>query len=368
MADGFNSISSQERALSVLSAYLRAGTVPHALLFSGIEGVGKKTAALYLALACNCTQSPADVDNVTEKPPQTIVKPCDQCKACRKIRSDSHPDVITVKPQGVVIKIEQIRSLCHTLALKPYEARCRVVIICDADAMNASSSNALLKVLEEPPQQTILVLVSTRPEDLLPTVVSRCQRIRFDTLSESQLARMLSENGSVSVDQAAALAALAGGSASRARQMLESRWPLFRNWILGEIDSVFDRQSIRALAFAEKLALMARDQKDPNASEKRRYLPLELPIVPEALAIVQAWYRDLLVAGRDPDKIINKDFQHDICAAAGRHPAAAHMAALEEVCRVQRLARAHPGVNIRLLIEAMVTRLMQIAASCDRIS
>ncbi|UCE54026.1 MAG: hypothetical protein JSV31_00865, partial [Desulfobacterales bacterium] len=162
---GFTSIVDQERPIRILTALLYHGTLPHALLFTGIEGVGKREVAIALALACNCLKKNSGYTPEINKTrviigqrihdPYSSVGPCGSCKSCRKIESGNHPDIIQVKPRGPFIKIAQVRALCDTLAMKPYEASTRVVIIHDAQSMNPAASNALLKILEEPPERTI---------------------------------------------------------------------------------------------------------------------------------------------------------------------------------------------------------------------
>jgi len=141
---GFESILDQKQPIHILTTFLHKRAIPHALLFTGIEGVGKRTTAMVFAMACNC------IGNITGKkelstdiPAQQ--SPCGLCNTCRRIESNNHPDVLLIKPIRAVIRIAQIRSLCQTLALKPYEARTRVVIISDAQTMNPEAGNALLK-------------------------------------------------------------------------------------------------------------------------------------------------------------------------------------------------------------------------------
>ncbi|MBW2248732.1 MAG: hypothetical protein JRF62_16445, partial [Deltaproteobacteria bacterium] len=159
----------QEQPIRLLTTLLQNGTIPHALLFIGIEGVGKRTAAMALAMACNCKAIKPEHfsermkirsdGNIPSDQIKTI-SPCGRCNSCRKIESGNHPDIIVLNPSGPFIRIGQIRELCGTLAMKPYEARLRVVIISDAQTMNLSAGNALLKLLEEPPDRTILILTA----------------------------------------------------------------------------------------------------------------------------------------------------------------------------------------------------------------
>lgn len=183
---GFASIQDQEQPIRILSAFLHTGKMPHAMLFTGVDGIGKRSAATAFAMVCNCS---GDKVSIAAEAPGAAGMPgdavnvaasCGRCRSCRKIQVDSHPDIIRMEPAGQYIRIAQIRELLGTLAMKPYEAKLRVVIISDAHAMNPEAGNALLKILEEPPESTILILTASGTADLLPTIVSRCQQIRFN--------------------------------------------------------------------------------------------------------------------------------------------------------------------------------------------
>jgi DNA polymerase-3 subunit delta' len=229
---GFESIIEQDLPVRLLNTFLQNGTIPHALLFTGIEGVGKESTALAFAMACNC----AGEDSKPTRPESDI--PCGNCKSCRKIEAGNHPDIIRVKPSGPFIKINQVRSLCQTLAMKPYEARRRVVIITEAQAMNPAAGNALLKMLEEPPLRTILILVATHTSDLLPTIVSRCQQIRFKPISNQHLESVLVERHGLDPGDAIIITTMAGGSLSRALHMHRTHWVNRRNWLIKEMDAL----------------------------------------------------------------------------------------------------------------------------------
>ena len=159
-----------------LRTRLREGRFPHGLLFAGPEGVGKRTCALMLAKALNCQET--DADNF-----------CDNCAQCKKIDSGVHADVVLVQPEeaGAQIKIAQVRELLHTLGFRPLEGTHKVYIIDPADALNDAASNALLKGLEEPPEDTSLILISSNPQALLVTVRSRCQAYAFAPLTLQDL-------------------------------------------------------------------------------------------------------------------------------------------------------------------------------------
>jgi len=154
-----------------LRTYCSSGRRPHALLFEGQFGVGKTRAAVEFFKALNCLESTGD--------------PCDVCRSCIKADSNAHPDLIKISPVSQWIQIQDVRDVLSEIGLRPYEARHRVVIIEPAEQLNKPSANALLKTLEEPPEGSIIVLVSHKPGLILPTIVSRCQIIRFSPLNAS---------------------------------------------------------------------------------------------------------------------------------------------------------------------------------------
>jgi DNA polymerase-3 subunit delta' len=284
---GFDAIIDQERPIRILTSLLTTRSIPHGILFTGIEGVGKRTAATAFAMACNCTGSSDGEPGAT----------CGNCTACRKIATDRHPDVLRVSPSGLQIKIEQVRSLCQVLAMKPYEARFRVAIIADAHRMNPAAGNALLKMLEEPPDRTVLILTAPQTADLLPTIVSRCQHIRFKPIARHHLAAMLATAYGFSPADAQLTAALANGSVTRALAMQRSGWIQRRNWILSQL-AERDRLSVTSLlALAEKTSQVKED-------------------IPEMLDLMATWVRDVAVARYCPDRIIHQDLKRSILAAS----------------------------------------------------
>jgi DNA polymerase-3 subunit delta' len=176
-----------QRAIGVIERAV-AGSPQHAYLFAGPERVGKATLALRLAQALNCAAEGA--------------RPCGGCSLCRRIASGAHADVftVTVEPtsegsQSTAVSVDQMREVERTVALAPYEGRSRVVIIDPADGMTASAQNAFLKTLEEPPPHVVFVMVSAQPEKLLPTVLSRCQRIDFRLVPAEAIEKALLDRG-----------------------------------------------------------------------------------------------------------------------------------------------------------------------------
>ncbi len=221
-------IAGQQRAIDFLRRVLKKETVPHAFLFSGMQGSGKLASALELARALNCL-SPHDHDS------------CGVCGACRKLREGLHPDVVHIKSDGTSIKLDQIRELVKRFRFRPFEGKYRIVIIHDAQRMLEVAQNALLKILEEPPQANLFILLAPESQMLLSTIVSRCCQVRFQPLDESHVADILVREDGLSPESAASVARLAEGSIEKARwfcgQNPEEGWKrvIDRMESLGEI-------------------------------------------------------------------------------------------------------------------------------------
>jgi DNA polymerase III subunit delta' len=205
----FSSVFGHRRLLALLSRAIARDTLPPALLLAGPSGVGKRRTAMAIARSINCLEPRATSELERDA--------CGKCASCRRIERGVHPDVIVIEPgENGSIKIEAIRDVVDRAGYRPFEARRRVVIIDDADALVPAAQNALLKTLEEMPAASIFVLVSSIPDSLLPTVRSRCPRLRFGPLSAAEVAQALVRDHKYSETDARAAAADADGSVGRA--------------------------------------------------------------------------------------------------------------------------------------------------------
>jgi DNA polymerase-3 subunit delta' len=205
----FVDVAGHRRIVSLLSKALARETLPPALLFAGPAGIGKRRVALAMAQAVNCPKPRSTPDLERDA--------CGACAACARIARGVHPDVIVVEPGELgSIKIEQVRDVIGRAAYRPFEGRRRVVIVDDAEALVPQAQNALLKTLEEPPSATVFVLVSSMADSLLPTVLSRCPRLRFVPLDAIDVAAVLTRDHEYSEADARAAAADAEGSIGRA--------------------------------------------------------------------------------------------------------------------------------------------------------
>ena len=207
----FRHLAGHRVLLDLVARAAARGSLPPSLIFAGPDGVGKRLAALSLAQLFNCTSVSGEADG--ELAPDA----CGNCSACRRIARGVHADVLVVEPGDTgSIKVDQVRAAIERTAYRPFEGRRRVVIVDDADAMEAPPQNALLKTLEEPPAASTFVLVTSRPDVLLPTVRSRCQRIRFGPISPAEMASVLMRDHGFEEREAHAAATAAEGSIGRA--------------------------------------------------------------------------------------------------------------------------------------------------------
>lgn len=197
-------MAGHEHLRALLSRAARRGTLPPSLIFAGPDGVGKHVAAVALAQFVNCLAPVGD-------------DACGGCAACSRIARRVHADVLFIEPgETGSIKIEEIRDAVERAAYRPFEGRRRVVIIDDAEQIVPAAQDSLLKTLEEPPNATTFVLVTGNPELLLPTIRSRCQRLRFGRLSPGEVAEVLLLRHGYAEADARAAASLSDGSIGRA--------------------------------------------------------------------------------------------------------------------------------------------------------
>jgi DNA polymerase-3 subunit delta' len=202
----FRDVVGHRRLVDLLSRAVARDSLPPSLVLAGPSGVGKRRLAIAVAQALNCVspRSGKDVDS------------CGTCQACTRIARGVHPDVLVVEPgENGSIKVDQVRDIVDRSNYRPFDGKRRVVIIDDADALVPAAQNALLKTLEEPPSSSIFMLVTSRPDLLLLTVLSRCPRLRFRALDDSDVVAVLKGMGK-SETEARAAAVSADGSISRA--------------------------------------------------------------------------------------------------------------------------------------------------------
>ncbi len=318
----FDRIIGHARQKEFLRRTLSHNKLAHAYLFEGPQGVGKRLTALALAGAVFCTEGTG----------------CGECVSCRKIEHNNHPDILSVEPDGNNIKIEQIRTLQKALSFKPVEASRRICLIDQADKMNLAAANSLLKTLEEPTAETLIILISARPEALLSTVLSRCQRLPFARLPQSCIESTLIQQRGFDQKEAHIIAALADGSF----KMALDRDPAFylerRIEILKRVSALSPGSIVPLMELAKELA-----------SDKET--------IPDTLELLQAFYRDLLLYShnRPVKSLINIDLLEKIRRIAAQENTTSILNKLTAVNECQR--NHERNVNPQLNMEVLLLRL-----------
>lgn len=223
----FADILGNERQKKILKKALQKEKIPNSMLFSGLEGVGKKSMALVLAKAVNCEKKKDDA--------------CEVCSSCKAISRAHFPDVMEIAPDRNVIKIDQMRVLKRTAYLRPMIGKKRVFIVTEAEKMNEEAANSLLKILEEPPLFSYIILVTSNPEMIKLTIKSRCQGLSFQPISREDIEKVLLEKG-YEKGRAKIISLLVGGNLKKALNLeweeiqakRERAWELFLSFLRQE--------------------------------------------------------------------------------------------------------------------------------------
>ncbi|MBW6521727.1 MAG: DNA polymerase III subunit delta' [Desulfoarculaceae bacterium] len=281
----FSSLIGQEKAKNLLGRALTSGNLAHAYLFRGPDGVGKQLFARSLAAAVNCRQRQGmdgcgHASSIHGARDTGASLPCGHCPSCRKYGSGNHPDFLVISPEKGTIKIDRIREMVQTLSYPPYESGVRVVLLEDIHTMRSEAANSLLKTLEEPPENNLLILTAAAARDVLPTISSRCQVIPFFSLGQEETVQvLLREKPELEPEDARMLARLSEGSPGQALLFYRSEMvALWRQLVALVSDPEKDgsRDVSLLLQAAERMAALKED-----------LLPL--------FGLLRIWLRDMLV-------------------------------------------------------------------------
>jgi DNA polymerase-3 subunit delta' len=236
-------IIGHRRLTALIARAIERESLPPTLLFAGPSGVGKWALARATAQAVNCLHpsthsSPATQDSsslrAASPEPPLAVDACGKCRSCDRIARGVHIDVIMLEPDDrASIKIEPVRTALSQTGFRPFEGKRRVVLIRDADTLETAAQNALLKSLEEPPPGTMFILTTAVPGVLLPTVRSRCMRMRLGRLTSNEVAAALTRDHGYTDVEAAEAAPLADGSLGQALALIDNDLSMFRGLAIG---------------------------------------------------------------------------------------------------------------------------------------
>lgn len=308
----FQAIKGQDKPIQILKGHLGLSRLSGSYLFVGEEGIGKKLVARTLAKALNCPEAGPDS--------------CDECATCLKIEKNRHPDVHLLETGASdSIKIEYIRQLQKEINLKAYEGRKKVFIIDDAHNLTADAQNALLKVLEEPPAESLIILVSAKPALLFKTITSRCKVVRFYPLPRNTLEEILRKDFLLGIDLAHFLAYFCEGRLGRALKLKDAD-------ILAEKNRVIDG-----------LALARKSGQEGLPADSRNNLRVYLNIL-------ATWFRDIYFVkmGMPYSELINLDRKDELLKVTADYS----LFDLEEIFKAlsSSLLFLEQNINAKLLL------------------
>jgi DNA polymerase III subunit delta' len=323
MTNNWNLIG-HEWAVDMLKKHVVNGTARHAYLFAGPPGLGRRTLALRFAQALNCPT------------PVAAGIPCGECRACRQIAAMQHSDltVVQAESEGGTLKVDQIREARRGLTFKPYQANYRVALFLRFQEANDNAANALLKTLEEAPSYAVLILTADNPEQLLPTIVSRCEILRLRPMKIEDVIRGLESRGTEN-ERARLIAHISGGRFGYALRMVENESLLeAREERLNDLQSLISASRVEKFAYAEKLA------KDKDAMR-------------QAILIWLSYWRDVLLRSAQAEmSLVNIDRNveiEDLASSVNLSAARTVVRGLEDV-----LEKMEKNVNSRLLAEVLL--------------
>ena len=317
-------LTGHEWAVDMLKQHVANASMRHAYLITGSPGLGRRSLALAFARSLTCSAPPAPGEF------------CGECRNCRQMGKQQHPDLTVIEAEtvGGMLKVEQIRELRKSVLLAPYQAPYRIVLLLRFQEANASAANALLKTLEEAPSKVILILTADNVEQLLPTIVSRCEVLRLRPLSVPRVDEFLRAKGA-DADKATLLAHLSGGRPGYALRLLEDESALdFRREKLAEFADLLPASRVARFDYAEQLA------KDKDAFRETLLLWLSL------------WRDVMLQSAGKADSVTNIDQRALIEKLATKLKLP--LAKKQLVTAETAIGQLQRNVNARLLAENIV--------------
>ena len=296
----FRDIIGQETVIQHFQNALRTGEISHAYILNGASGSGRRTLASLFAGALQCGQKDLQAERI---------EPCGICRDCLEWQAGTHPDIITLthekknsSDKRSDLSVDDIRRMRSDIMIRPYSAPYKVYILPDAEKMTVQAQNALLKMLEEPPEYAVIFLISNGTAAFLPTILSRCVTLTLRPLTQEQVSRWLTEHKQLPKEQADIYAGFSGGSVGKAAELSESEG--FRELQRSAVRLLRElpmQTSYDLAAFSKELA-----------GDKGR--------IRQLIELLQIWYRDVCVwrAARKPENLIFKEEVQYIIEAASR--------------------------------------------------
>lgn len=323
---GFEKIIGHYKIVNFFKTAIKNDRLAHAYVFEGPQGVGKKITAMEFAKAINCKNGDLG---------------CEICSSCVKINNNNHPDINIIKPDGNSIKNKHIEEFQNNILLKPYESNRKVFIIEASDTMTISAQNRLLKILEEPPQYAVIILITQSSHSLLPTIRSRSQMIKFNRVSKKLIEDYLVENYNTGDKDISIFAGFSDGSLGKAISLYESEeFNNRREKVLDIIDEIIRGEKHKLL-----------DSVDFFEKNKEH--------ISEILDFFIIWFRDLLLlAETEEDRyLLNIDKKNTLEIHVGRVSLVSIAKSISVVEKARKNIEAN--VNFSLSIETMLLNLQE---------
>jgi DNA polymerase-3 subunit delta' len=317
----FQHITGQNKAIEILKGYIVHSTLEGSYLFIGPEGIGKKLVTKTLAKALNCINR-IEARNIDS---------CDRCVSCLKIDKNGHPDIHIIEAEDKEIKIDSIRQMQRDISLRPYEARLKVFIIDNAHKLNSEAANCLLKILEEPPKDSLIILLSDKPKLLFQTIISRCKIVQFCSIKRQELKDILIKDYKLDVNNAHFLSYFSEGRLGLALRLKDKDFLREKNIIINQF--ILRKPILNALS-------------KENREDIRGYLN-----------ILAGWFRDIYLVkiGVPHSEIINFDRRDELLKQTGRFS----FLSLDEIMNSisDSLFYLEQNINVKLLLYELGAKL-----------
>lgn len=324
----YNDIIGHEKIIESLKTAVKNNLVFHSYLFEGPKSIGKEKLAKVFAKTLLCQRGGET--------------PCNTCPSCMKIESGNHPDFYMEYPDDDSFKKEQIEEILRTIRKVPLESKRKVYILDDADKMTQQAQNSFLKTLEEPPGYAVIILLATNGYSLLPTITSRCQIVKFNSIERHVIENVLVDKFNKSREQARFIASFSNGIIGRAIELAESDdFKKLRDETIEKLQIVMNGDKLKAFTVSEFFE---------QNKEK----------IEEIMDIILLWYRDLLIykETQNKDFLINKDQIELIFQCCQRLSKKKIMDIIDIVNRTKEDIRSN--LNFQLVTEVMLLNIQEV--------
>ncbi|MBS4535914.1 DNA polymerase III subunit delta' [Clostridium sp. D2Q-14] len=324
----FSDVIGQERIIKSLQNTIKNESIGHGYIFEGKKGIGKTMMAKIFSKALLCKEKG--------------INPCGVCNSCIKFESFNHPDFHMEKPLGKSFKKEQIEDIQRGIRVLPYEGDRKIFIISDADKMTISAQNSFLKSLEEPPKDTIIIMMVENTKNLLPTIISRSQRLKFTPIRNDKIQDYLNKKYNIDKDKAHMIADFSRGNIGRAREICESEeFNQIRESLIDVINNNIGTDSFKSFTNSDFF--------ENNKDE-----------IDNVLDMMLVWFRDLLIykETNNNELIINRDKEELLKEQSFK----LSMDKIHDIinCIMETEENIRANVNFQLAIELMLLKFQEV--------